>query len=60
MSPTMITASMSNSTIYGSRKVVMDGLVFLVIVEIAELPFIKIKLPSTTDKTFKLHKITKK
>lgn len=57
MSPTMITASMSNSTIYGSRKVVMDG---LVIVEIAELPFIKIKLPSTTDKTFKLHKITKK
>lgn len=53
----MITASMSNSTIYGSRKVVMDG---LVIVEIAELPFIKIKLPSTTDKTFKLHKITKK
>lgn len=57
MSTTMITASMSNSTIYGSRKVVMDG---LVIVEIAELPFIKIKLPSTTDKTFKLHKITKK
>lgn len=58
MSPTMITASMSNSTIYGSRKVVMDG---LVIVEIAELPFIKMKLPSTTDyRTFKLHKITKK